>query len=201
MRMYNGAGVIFMGGKASRLGGVSKADIRIGSHTCLDRVKAVLTPNFDTVALSVAAPSDYELPTILDWPSETEDGGVIFSVLATLNWASDQGFDYAVTSPCDTPFLAQDYALRLRDEYDGEAPVVCSSRGQVHNLHALWPVAQLENLKTHVLEKGERRVGRIHAILGSTIVDFEDDPVDPFFNINTQLDLGQAQAYAKELGL
>ena len=199
--MYKGVGVIFMGGKASRLSGVSKADIRIGNRSCLERVQTVLASHFDTVALSVAKPTCQALPTILDWPSETGDGAVIFSVLAVLEWALDNDYDYVVTAPCDTPFLSADFAAQLVSKFDGTTPVVCASGGCTHNLHALWPAAKFEHLKAHVLEKGERKVGRIHELLGSVTINFEADPVDPFFNINRPDDLLQARSYAKEFKL
>lgn len=199
--MYKGAGVIFMGGKASRLGGVKKPDIQIGAETCFERAQARLGAQLDVVAVSVATPTNHSLPTLLDWPSGPNDGGVIFSVLAVLKWASANYIDYVVTAPCDTPFLPPDYAARLIDKYNGTAPVVCASAGRVHNLHALWPAAQFENLKSHVLNDGERKVGRIHDLISSEHIEFEVDHIDPFFNINTPEDLKQARAYAEELSL
>lgn len=199
--MYKGAAVIFMGGKASRLGGVNKADIRIGDRTCFERVQTVLTSQFDTIALSVAKPCGHTLPSITDWPCEPGDGGVIFSVLAVLEWAADNSFDYVVTSPCDTPFLPQDFAVRLVKKFNGEYPVMCASGGRPHNLHALWPTAQFETLKAHVLESGERRIGRIHDLFRSVKIEFKADPVDLFYNVNTPKELDQAQTYAKELKL
>jgi len=201
MGMKSGVGVIFMGGKASRLGGISKADICVGELTCFARVHSVLATEFETVAISVAKPCNFELPTIVDWPSAIDDGGVVFSVLAILKWASDNGFNYAVTSPCDTPFVPPDLTAKLCAAADGIHPVICKTNDRTHGLHALWPCASFEALRCLVLDEDKRKIGHIHDILNSKIIEFESLSYDPFFNINTPDDVIRAEAIAKEFRL
>jgi len=199
--MRNGVGVIFAGGRATRLDEISKGDIRIGDRTCFERVYTALASQFETIAVSLAKQNDLDLPTILDWPSVEADNGVVFSILAVVKWAADNGFDYAVTSPCDTPFLPSNFVVRLAEQHEGSQPVVCISGGRAQNLHALWPTACFEKLKHMILEEGERKAGLIHKRLASQPVVFDTNPIDLFLNINTPEDLTRAEMISEQLGL
>ena len=90
----NYAGVIFIGGKSARLGGVDKAGLLIGNQTCLDWVFDNLARHIKTIALSVAHSGSSDLrstlPRIRDVQSPKNDAGVAFAILACLKWAKDQ---------------------------------------------------------------------------------------------------------------
>ena len=147
-------------------------------------------------------------PRIDDWKidGEGEQGSsAALALLGCLNWANENGFDFVVTAPVDTPFLPVDYAAILQEKYRGndrgDIPIVCGSDGQLHSLHALWPSRALELVKPLILETGERKMRRIHQALGSKMMEFSTAPYDPFLNMNTPQDLEAMQALASKMDI
>jgi len=193
------AGVIFLGGKSVRLGGIDKAGLLIGKRTCLDWVFDNLARNIDTIAISLAhgGTSDLRpnLPRIKDVPSPKGNGGVAFAILACLQWARDKNLDFIVTTPVDTPFLPHNFTQDLIANYKAanqETPIAVSSDGRLHGLHALWPTQCLENLTDLVMFDNIYKIQRLHSALGSTLCHFEIGAYDPFININTPKDIEKA---------
>jgi molybdopterin-guanine dinucleotide biosynthesis protein A len=57
----------------------------------------------------------------------------------------------------------------------------------------LWPVRLAVALRAALADEGLRRVGEFAARFRRVSVAYETDPVDPFVNVNTPLELAEAE--------
>ena len=193
--MVKGLGVILAGGKATRLGGISKANILIGDQTCLMRAQRVLAQGLNDIAVSGKV--ETHLKTLSDWPDE-ERGGVALAVLGALDWAQKCGYNFIITLPVDTPFVPLNFTHDLNAEFKkNTCSVTFRNSERVQGLHALWPVTCLDELKVLILEQGICKIEMLHEKLGSRYVHFSDEDHDPFFNLNTQADIETAHSLIK----
>ena len=190
--MGKGSGVILAGGKATRLGGISKADIMIGDKNCLARAHNVLARGLDNIAVSGHIETPYKMLT--DWPDKGR-GGVAFAVLGALDWAQKSGFDFIITLPVDAPFVPLSFTHLLMAEFktNSRATIAFKSNERVQGLHALWPTACLGDLKSLILEEDICKISALHERLGGRYVHFPKTALDPFFNLNTQADIDKAR--------
>ena len=189
--MSKGVGIILAGGKATRLGGVSKADILIGQQTCLEHAHRILAHGLHDIAISGRIKTN--LKTLTDWPDKGR-GGVAFAVLGALDWAQHCGFDFIITLPVDTPFVPLNFTHQLSAQFKiNPKPIAYKNNDHIQGLHALWPVTCLDDLKALVLEHGVCKIELLHEKLESQYVQFPDADYDPFFNVNTQGDLDIAR--------
>lgn len=195
------AGVILAGGLASRMGGGDKCLLSLGDATLLSEVIARLGPQVDGLALNAngdpARFADYGLPVIVD--SFSGYAGPLAGILAGMEWAAGQGFDYIATAAADTPFFPPDLVTHLRAGLTPETPIAMAAtpdpeRGLArHPTFALWPVALRDDLRA-ALDDGVRKVVQWAKPKGYQMVTFPVGKIDPFFNVNTPEDLERAQS-------
>lgn len=193
------AGVILAGGRATRMGGGDKCLLPLGDGCLLDRVIARLAPQVDTLALNANGDSarfaGFGLPVIAD--SVGEFAGPLAGILAGMDWAAGQGADYLVSAAADTPFFPGDLVDRLQGGLSPSTPIAMAAtpdpeRGIArHPTFALWPVALRDDLRA-ALQSGVRKVVQWAKPKGYQLVTFPVGNIDPFFNINTPVDLRRA---------
>jgi molybdenum cofactor guanylyltransferase len=196
------AGVILAGGLARRMGGGDKGELEIGGKSILRHVIDRLKPQ--TQALIINANGEpsrfaaYGLPVVAD--SIPGSAGPLAGVLAGLDWASRHGFSAIVTAATDTPFLPRDLVTRLvrAAQQNSSDLAVAASTGQRHPVIGLWPARLKDDLR-HALESGVRKVDEWTGQHRVAVVEFEADPVDPFFNANRPSDLEEAEALLSRL--
>jgi molybdopterin-guanine dinucleotide biosynthesis protein A len=95
-----------------------------------------------------------------------------------------------LTIPCDMPFLPDDLPERLRSD---AAATVAMSGGRLHPVCALWKRRALRALPAYVAT-GRRSLTGFAEAIGYQAVEWPTEPFDPFFNINDEADLAQAEA-------
>lgn len=203
-------GVILAGGQARRMGGGDKGLLPLGGQTLLQYVIDRLSPQVDELALNVNGDpgrfSSYALPVIPD--SIANYPGPLAGVLAGLDWAAEKGADSIVTVAADTPFFPCDLVPQLLLAADGmEHPLALaatprsaeeetksmSQSGLIrHPTFGLWPVALREDLRASLADGLSKVVIWTERHNGQEAV-FPVAGSDPFFNVNTPLDLVQAQ--------
>jgi molybdenum cofactor guanylyltransferase len=188
------AGLVLMGGKASRLGGGDKALIEIAGRTVLQRLLNRFIAQVGPLALSAngdpARLGEFGLPILMDLPEAPE--GPLGGVLAGLAWASGQaGISHLATLPGDAPSPPLDLVARLRAAAGAGAAVAQGPRG-VEPLHALWPVAAEARLKALVAE-GLTSPKRALEALDAAAVAFEEP--NAFLDLDTPEDVVRAEAF------
>ena len=190
--------VILAGGLARRMEGACKPLLTLGGRRLIDRVVAsARAQNLDVVlnlhALTPEATAPFDgLPLVAD--AIPGHAGPLAGILAALDRAENH--DAVLSLPCDTPFLPDDLANRLteaaRKTRDGLA--CAASGGRVHPVIALWPVSLRENLRRALVDEGVRAVGQFQRRCDRTVVEWPENPRDPFMNVNTPADLAEAEA-------
>ena len=189
--------VIVAGGRSSRMGR-DKAFEVVGGHTILDRIIERIGRQVSTLAINANDGTgrfgDTGLPVILD--CEPASGTPLAGLCAALVFAGEQGFDFVLTTPCDTPFLPEDLVQRLAGR--GALAAIAVSDGQPHYLTGLWSRHLLPKIQTALTEYRMSRLQDWSRHSGAETVEWPVTPYDPFFNVNTPQDLAKARRIAAE---
>ena len=196
-------GLVLAGGLARRMGGGDKALIRIGGAAILDRVLAVLRGRCDPIILNAngdpARFARYGLPVIAD--SVPDFAGPLAGILAGLDWAAAHapGTEWVVSVPGDCPFLPADLVDRLHAaRTEAGTPLACARSGDWrHPVVGLWRVDLRDDLRHALTVEDLRKIEIWTARHGIAIASWPDQPVDPFFNVNTPEDAVEAERLAK----
>jgi len=189
------AGVILAGGRARRLGGGDKGALAIDGRSILARVVETLAAQTDALAINANGVgrrfAPLGLPVLCD---EVGDAGPLAGILAGLDWAAAAGHSWLLTVPTDTPFLPADLVIRLAHGLRRGPAAIAASGGNLHPVIGLWPVRLASPLRHFLVGEGRRKVRDWVGHCRAATVDWIDRPVDPFFNVNTTLDLRRAEA-------
>jgi molybdenum cofactor guanylyltransferase len=167
--------VILAGGEGRRIGG-GKPERLLGGLSLLDRALARARTWSDAVSVARREGDD---PAI---------EGPLGGIAAALALGGD-----VLTIPCDMPFLPDDLPARL---VSGKAVTMAASGGHLHPVCALWK-AEARNGLPAVLATGRRSLRGFAETVGFEAVEWAVTPFDPFFNINDEDDLAQAEALLK----
>jgi molybdopterin-guanine dinucleotide biosynthesis protein A len=197
-------GLILAGGLARRMGGGDKARITIGGRTILERVLATMTPQCARLIINAngdpARFADTRLPVVAD--SVPDFAGPLAGILAGLDWAAVHAPDIAdiASVPGDCPFLPSDLVARLASaRAQAGTPLACARSGDWrHPVVGLWPVALREDLRQALTVDGLHKIEFWTARHGVAIADWPEEPVDPFFNVNTPEDVAAAERVAAQ---
>jgi len=197
-------GLVLAGGLARRMGGGDKARIRIGSATILERVLRRLKPQCTGIILNAngdpARFADTGLPVVLD--SVPDFAGPLAGILAGLDWAAANAPEIVdiASVPGDCPFLPANLVERLQaTRAAANQPLACARSGEWrHPVVGLWPVKLRDDLRRAVIDEDLHKIEAWTARHGIAIADWPDQPVDPFFNVNTPEDVAAAQELAKQ---
>ena len=197
-------GLVLAGGLARRMGGGDKVRIEIGGASILDRVLATLSAQCTGIVINANGNpkrfADAGLPVVAD--SVPDFAGPLAGILAGLDWLLNQnsGIEWIVSVPGDCPFLPDDLVERLhqaRRKMGTGVPLACARSGQWrHPVVGLWPLALRENLRNALIEENLRKIDIWTARHEVAIAEWPDQPVDPFFNVNTPEDAAQAERIA-----
>ena len=189
------AGVIIAGGSSSRMGR-EKALAMLAGKALLSHVIERIASQATAVVINANGDSErfaaFGLTVIAD--RLTEIGTPLAGLHAALSFAREEGFDAVLTVPSDAPFLPRDLTPRLAEVHS--AAVIAASGGQQHFLTGLWSHALLEALEAAIRDGGVVRVKDWAKSCGAAVVDWPDEPYDPFFNVNTPEDLAEARRIA-----
>lgn len=190
--------VILAGGQATRMGGIDKGRLQLHGQTLIERVIERIAPQVDCVVINangdLARFNDLGLPVVAD--SIGEFPGPLAGVLAGMDWAAEQGYEWLISVAADTPNFPVDLAARLAEE---DTPVVLAAtpdleRGRLPQpTFGRWKVSCREDLRA-ALNQGVRKIRQWTQAQGESLVLFEEDD---FFNINTPEDLAWAEQHLK----
>ncbi len=197
-------GLVLAGGLARRMGGGDKARIEIGGITILDRVIGTLSAQCVDVVINANGDPERFADTGCEvLPDNVPDHpGPLAGILAGLDWlaAQDTGVEWMLSAPGDCPFLPDDLVDRLhaaRRQMGAGVPLACARSGEWrHPVIGLWPLALRADLRRALVDEGLRKIEVWTARHGIAIADWPDQPVDPFFNVNTPEDVEQATRIA-----
>jgi molybdopterin-guanine dinucleotide biosynthesis protein A len=103
-----------------------------------------------------------------------------------------------VSVPGDCPFLPSDLVERLHVARAAEdTPLACAKSGDWrHPVAGLWPVALRADLRRALVDEDLHKIEVWTRRHGIAIAEWPDQPVDPFFNVNTPEDRARANDIA-----
>jgi molybdopterin-guanine dinucleotide biosynthesis protein A len=192
------SGIIFAGGRATRLGGVSKALLDVGGVPLIERVLRTLSPRTNEVIAVVNDDSLDHLPVLRTILDPDPHAGVLPALRAGLAAAHDE---LCLVVACDMPFASGplfDLLLSLADRYDLVLPVVA---GQPEPLHAVYRREPCLAAVGAALARDQRRMIAFHGqVRVRQVAEAELRLADPdlraFMNVNTPEDLAAALVFA-----
>jgi molybdenum cofactor guanylyltransferase len=199
-------GLVLAGGLARRMGGGDKARIEIGGISILDRVLATLSGQTTDIIINANGDPKRFADTGLEVVPDNVAGfaGPLAGILTGLDWlaAQDNGVEWLVSVPGDCPFLPEDLVERLhiaRRKMGAGVPLACARSGEWrHPVVGLWPLALRADLRKALVEEDLRKIEVWTARYGVAIADWPDQPIDPFFNVNTPEDAARAEQVAAQ---
>ena len=193
-------GVILAGGQAQRMGGIDKGRLKIGDASILEIIIKCLSVQLDKIVLNANGDlsrfSDLEIDVIPD----TIKGyvGPLAGVLSGMRFAKINGFTSIITVASDTPFFPMDLASKLSNT-DLKEQALISIAATEHNnklvrhpTFGYWSVSLADDLEKNI-QSGLRKIVLWADKHSARTVLFPSIDYDPFFNINTQSDLEEAQ--------
>lgn len=197
-------GLVLAGGLARRMGGGDKVRITIGGVSILDRVLATLSGQCTGIIINANGdPKRFADTGLTVVPDSVPDFvGPLAGILAGLDWLAAQrnGIEWLVSVPGDCPFLPDDLVERLhqaRRQLGDGVGLACARSGEWrHPVVGLWPLALREDLRKALVEEGLRKIDILTARHGVAMADWPDQPIDPFFNVNTPEDAERAERIA-----
>jgi len=192
--------VIVAGGRSSRMGREKALEL-VRGRTIVERIAAALAGQSQVTVLNVNGDTGrfvhLDLPIVADVRSGA--GTPLAGLHAALVHARDHGFDAVLTTPSDAPFLPGDLAQRLATA--SRRAAIAASGGQQHYLTGLWSPALLRPLEAAMDAPQLPRLQDWARMCDAAVVEWSDDPYDPFFNVNTPEELAEAERIAAEFGL
>lgn len=195
-------GLVLAGGLARRMGGGDKARLKVGGSTILDRVLACLSAQCAGIVINANGDPERFADTGAPVVEDNVPGfvGPLAGILAGLDWlaANRPDISWMLSVPGDCPFLPDDMVERLHEARRAEGkPLACARSGEWrHPVVGLWPVALRDDLRKAVTAEQLRKIEIWTARHGVAIADWPDQPVDPFFNVNTPEDAATAEKLA-----
>jgi len=188
--------VILAGGQARRMGGGDKGRLMLGDQSLIHRVVNRIRPQVSALILNangdISRFSDIGLPVVADTVADFP--GPLAGVLAGMDWAAEQGYDWLISVAADTPCFPTDLAERLAQ---ADTPIVLAAtpdpeRGRLPQpTFGRWKVSLRDDLRQS-LNDGVRKIRQWTQAKGESLVLFE---ADDFFNINTPEDLAWAEQH------
>jgi molybdopterin-guanine dinucleotide biosynthesis protein A len=182
--------VILAGGEGKRIGG-NKPLRMLAGESLLERAVDYarrISKSFAVAVHDEAQAGSVAIPIIRDAEIEGPLGGLV----AALRFARDEGRRAVLIIPADMPFLPPDLASRLVGDIGQTRAAVACSGGHQHPVCGLWRTEALDRLPAY-LASGRRSLKGFADAVGYVAVDWPVDTLDPFFNINSEVDLAEAE--------
>ncbi|MGD8165205.1 molybdenum cofactor guanylyltransferase MobA [Pantoea sp. FN0307] len=180
------SGVILAGGRSSRMGGQDKAQLLLQGKPLWQHVWQRLAPQVDNISISANRNLRHYQQSKLriindvlpDYP------GPLAGMLSAFQQIDSSWLAF---SACDTPFIPDDYVIRLWQQKQQAPAVWVRSNQRDHPALALINRQVMSELALY-LASGERRVMHFLHQVGGHAVLFNDNE-QAFVNINTPEEL------------
>lgn len=189
--------IILAGGQATRMGGGDKCLLDLGGRPILATILDRIVPQCGVIALNANGDptrfAGFGLPVLPD--SLPDHPGPLAGILTGMDWAHGLGAGHVISVAGDTPFFPTDLVGRLAQGGDGivlAASRDAQGRDRDHPTFGSWPTALRDDLRAF-LANGGRRLRGFAGDHSAVAVTWDAGRLDPFFNINTPVDLDMAR--------
>lgn len=194
-------GLVLAGGLSTRMGGGDKTLLTLDQKPILQHVIDRLTPQVNSLLINANGDpkrfAHIKAPIIADTVGHY--AGPLAGILAGLEWMIEHSPDtnWMVSIAADTPFFPLQLVAALMDavKQDNSQLAVARSHGFCHPVIGLWSTAIAPALRHALTVEHIHKVDRFTQRYSLSIVDFNNEAIDPFFNINSPDELVQAQQW------
>lgn len=195
----NITGVLLAGGLATRMGGGDKGLKKVQGKPILERVINTIRPQVDDLVINANGDASRFSSYGYDVVADSVEGfvGPLAGILAGMDYHKD--YKWLLSVPTDTPFLPNDLVERLFAPIKaGQAQIVLArSGGFDHPVVGIWSTALREDLRRALTQEDVRKMKKWIGRYNYTTVEWEIDPVDPFFNANSPDDLAMLSSSSR----
>jgi molybdopterin-guanine dinucleotide biosynthesis protein A len=182
-------GIVLAGGQGRRMGGVDKGLQLLHGKPMAEHVIGRLAPQVDEILIN--ANQNLEAYGRFGYRVVPDAIGGFAGPLAGLHAGlGAANCPFALTVPCDSPFLPADLCSRLKSGLHENDLAVAKTGDQPHPVFSLVRVSVLDHL-AQFLSAGGRKIDAWYATLRVVEIAF-DDEADAFRNINTREELNNA---------
>ena len=195
--------VIIAGGQGIRLGGLRKADLRLGGRRQLDRVIAALGAVRHPIMVASGPPSQFlALPTTCVGVADRDSpcAGPLAGLVAAVAQLAESGITTGllVSVAVDTGFLPEDFIPHMIAELGDAAGAYASWGEDFYPPNAIWRLEWLQHLpRAADSAEAPASLKALQHQLGARRVDWAGTTAaNPFANINTLADLLTLQRIA-----
>lgn len=185
--------VILAGGKASRMGGINKALLKIQGTSIIEREITILEPIFSEIIIITNSPEYYEFLAKPIFKDLVPGKGSLGGIFTGLTFAKDP---YCFFVPCDMPFLNKDIINAILSNIDKHDVVVPRINGHLEPIHAVYSKRCLPIIERLIASDNLKILSLfdevdVYEIPGNYIRQF-DPAFDFIMNVNTPEDLEKA---------
>lgn len=193
------AGIILAGGQSRRMNFFDKSQKKINNSTLMDIVLSRAKKQVKVLAIN--SNSKVFLKNQLEYrilPDCIEGSlGPLVGVLTGLEWlCSYKKIEWLVTFPVDTPFFPKNLVEKFSHNISKELIVVAKSNGRTHPAFAMWNIKIIDTLRRSI-KQNLLKIDEFTKKINLKVVNFENIEYDPFFNINSEIDLLEAKKIYK----
>jgi molybdopterin-guanine dinucleotide biosynthesis protein A len=182
-------GIVLAGGQGRRMGGVDKGLQLLHDRPMVEHVIGRLAPQVDEILIN--ANQNLEAYRRFGYRVVPDAIGGFAGPLAGLHAGLGAArHPFALTVPCDSPFLPMNLFSRLKNELAANDLAVAKTGNQPHPVFALVRITVRKNLEDF-LSDGGRKIDAWYSRLKVVEVAF-DDEAEAFRNINTREELNNA---------
>ena len=194
----NVCAVILTGGQSSRMGGGIKSLKKFNNKFIFDRIFENLQNQVQKIIINSNDLenlfANYNVEVIKD--SIKGFLGPLAGIHAALEWLTinEPHINWLITVPGDTPFIPNNLVKKLLDKAkkDGHKIVLAQSNAKTHPIIGVWHSSLYESLQND-LNSGVRKILDWASKHPLGYAEFSNSKYDPFFNINYEEDMIQAQ--------
>tara|TARA_B100000029_G_scaffold176389_1_gene173698 strand:+ start:484 stop:1095 length:612 start_codon:yes stop_codon:yes gene_type:complete len=194
MSENNILGVILAGGKSKRFG-EDKSNVKLGGKTLLEHTLNKITSKFKSIIIVSNSINLKNHIVIKDCIGGQL--GPLVGVLSAMKWIkkNNYSFKWIATFPCDTPFFSNSLIDKfIESSKSNDTPLYfAKSENQRHNIFGLWSINLMKTLENDIIKNKYRKVEEWANKIGIKTINIDSKEIDLFFNINTKLDLAEAE--------
>jgi molybdenum cofactor guanylyltransferase len=184
--------VILAGGLGARIGG-NKSVRMLSGKTLFDRSHDRCATYSPRIAVATGKSSRLKLPDgLIALTDTTDNAGPISGLASAFDFAAREDATFVLLIPCDTPFLPEDLMTRLQQSIGECNAALATSDGRIHAACSLWRADAAGDLPDYLASGRRSMIGFAEAI-GYAPVEWPSQPFDPFFNVNDEEDLANAE--------
>ena len=194
MSENNILGVVLAGGKSKRFG-EDKSNVKLGGKTLLEHTLNKITSKFKSIIIVSNSINLKNHIVIKDCIGGQL--GPLVGVLSAMKWIkkNNYSFKWIATFPCDTPFFSNSLIDKfIESSKSNDTPLYfAKSENQRHNIFGLWSINLMKTLENDIIKNKYRKVEEWANKIGIKTINIDSKEIDLFFNINTKLDLAEAE--------